>query len=809
MVKRKRCQKPQTPSMEDLRTKLSKIDHHHRQLKSSFHTLKSEIKTGFFEAEDVFHSMSVPLMKLVALKTDEMAEEGASSTFYSDSSQLSFQHRSNVVESESSNKSRFPAKERDQVKKMKKLISKEEENYSGRVRKAGNEIMEKQRVQLQKLVHLLRQIEIHVNTRQNDILESLNQNAHSIHSIFQKSASYLANVHRIDQTKKVETTELIVMMSKLLKIIFERTNLVTESVEDGVRDLIRELAEHMCNPMVDYVQEIKAEIATGSTLKKLIDVVGEMERAIVDGRSKLEEAKKEVRIEKVEKFEVLGKLKELEEKRLKESEEKRLKESEARRLKELEEKRLKESEKKLSKIVHHHGQLKTSFHVLKSQIKTGLLEAEEVFTSLSVPLMKLVGLKTEEMAEEGRSSTFYMESDSPQLNLQHQRNIFMAEIPGKSPFPAEKRDQVHQMEEENYSERVKKAGNEAMEKQRVQLQKLVYLLRKIEIHVNTRQDDILETLNHQANSIRSIFRKSASYLTNVHRIDQTANNHLETTTLIVTVLKLLKGIFEQMNLVTGSVEDGVQDLVRELAEHMCNPMVDYVQEIKAEMAAGGTLKKLIDVMSEMERVIVDGRSKLEEAKNEVRVEQARKFDALRRLKESEEKRLALNELLGFLLKTKENSKEPFLLQHKLAALEEDQILDERVRSQLKTALRDRNNQVQSKFPTSPTGELLKIVPAAPGKKTPEQIISRGNYQNKISMAVVEPVVIDQNLRRTTGSVTQTLRNQMGTPGNPSANCSPMLGSSSAGLVDHFNSIKRICRSTYLPQRKFVFKHGGS
>ncbi|KAJ0571079.1 hypothetical protein HanHA300_Chr05g0185441 [Helianthus annuus] len=63
---------------------------------------------------------------------------------------------------------------------------------------------------------------------------------------------------------------------------------------------------------------------------------------------------------------------------------------------------------KLARIISRQDQLKISFNHLKSQIKIGLLEAEDVFSSLAVPLMKLVGLKTAEMAEEGRSSTIFM-----------------------------------------------------------------------------------------------------------------------------------------------------------------------------------------------------------------------------------------------------------------------------------------------------------------------------------------------------------------------------------------------------------------
>lgn len=44
-----------------------------------------------------------------------------------------------------------------------------------------------------------------------------------------------------------------------------------------------------------------------------------------------------------------------------------------------------------------------------------ILKAEEVFSSLAIPMMKLVGLKTVEMAKEGRFSTFIIDTYSPQV----------------------------------------------------------------------------------------------------------------------------------------------------------------------------------------------------------------------------------------------------------------------------------------------------------------------------------------------------------------------------------------------------------
>ena len=63
---------------------------------------------------------------------------------------------------------------------------------------------------------------------------------------------------------------------------------------------------------------------------------------------------------------------------------------------------------KLRSIVARQEQMKSAFTELKSQINIGLRQAEDVFASLAIPLMKLVGLKTTEMAEDGRFTTIIL-----------------------------------------------------------------------------------------------------------------------------------------------------------------------------------------------------------------------------------------------------------------------------------------------------------------------------------------------------------------------------------------------------------------
>ncbi|KAF6140646.1 hypothetical protein GIB67_013939 [Kingdonia uniflora] len=249
--------------------------------------------------------------------------------------------------------------------------------------------------------------------------------------------------------------------------------------------------------------------------------------------------------------------------------------------------------------------MKVSFQNLKSQIKTGLFEAEDVFESLAIPLMKLVGLKTEEMVDEGRSSTILMDPTKDQVL--------------KLRVPARDKHQLLRLEseDESYNYRATKACKELIEKQHLQLQQLVYLLRKIEAN------------------------KAIFFLTSVHQKSQT-----EETAHIVT-LKLFRTTFEHVGSALCSVEGGVEDLMHELAENMCPPMVEYVNGLKTKLAAG-TMIRLTSAVEKMERVVKNSRLELEEARKKVRMEEKRKSEALIKLKEVEEKGKAMKDFVGHL-----------------------------------------------------------------------------------------------------------------------------------------------------------------
>ncbi|XVF54793.1 hypothetical protein PTKIN_Ptkin05aG0210200 [Pterospermum kingtungense] len=331
---------------------------------------------------------------------------------------------------------------------------------------------------------------------------------------------------------------------------------------------------------------------------------------------------------------------------------------------------------KLTRLVSQKEQVKIAYHQLKSQIKIGLAEAEAVFNSLAVPLMKLVGLKTEEMAEEGRVTTFLVDADS---SPRFHSNGFTSESPLISVSPtADAGDWNFQnhIKEKTCAAKAVIAGKEFYDKQQTQLMQLVQLLRQVETRVNSHQDDILQSLATQRDSLQKLFQKSIYFISAFH-----SQNH---DTLLIT-LKLLQLIFDKTDAVLCSVEDGMQGLIEDLAEKMCSPMVEYVKGLKAEMKMG-TCARLLAVVDEMERSMRSGRIELEEARKRARVAEEGRINALRKLKESEEKVRRMkeyNELLA------EIQKENFehLVSQKVISMEEDEAYNNKLARKLKGKMR--------------------------------------------------------------------------------------------------------------------------
>ncbi|CAA0811263.1 Unknown protein [Striga hermonthica] len=248
---------------------------------------------------------------------------------------------------------------------------------------------------------------------------------------------------------------------------------------------------------------------------------------------------------------------------------------------------------KMWQIVSRHEQLKVAFHQLHSQIRTGLLEAEEVFASLATPLTKLVGLKTVEMAAEGRFSTIFTSVDR---------------------FPSQ---------QENYMVRATTAGNEFMERQKLQLMQLISLLKKIEAQVNLSQRSISQNLSDHQADMEKFFLKAFAYISSTHQSGPSNE-------LFHVMLKILRATFNQVVAALESVEVGIDDLIRELAQKMCGPMVEYANGLKVEIRAG-TCSRLLEVIKEMDGAMKVRELELEEARKRARSAEEGRIKAMNML----------------------------------------------------------------------------------------------------------------------------------------------------------------------------------
>lgn len=202
-----------------------------------------------------------------------------------------------------------------------------------------------------------------------------------------------------------------------------------------------------------------------------------------------------------------------------------------------------------------------------------------------------------------------------------------------------------EFQDENYMNRAMIASNELKDRQMQQLIRLIDLLRKIEAQVNSSHKSIFQSLaDHQA-SIQNFFLKALTYASSIHQSNQKND-------LSLVMLKLFKAASDLIVGALGSVELQVEDLIHELATHMCNPMVEYVNVLKVEMKSG-TCSHLLEVVKEMDSVMIAKKFELEEARKKARLAELSRVEALSKLREMEETTQKMTLYPGLLIKAKE------------------------------------------------------------------------------------------------------------------------------------------------------------
>ncbi|XP_071721733.1 uncharacterized protein [Rutidosis leptorrhynchoides] len=273
----------------------------------------------------------------------------------------------------------------------------------------------------------------------------------------------------------------------------------------------------------------------------------------------------------------------------------------------------------LVRLVSCHQQIKIAFQDLESHIKIGLHEAEEVFQSLSVPLMTLVGLKNKEMATEGRYSSIIISSRATHSEQRTSRDI----ASGSSTVP-----QNIGFLGGNYGNKASIAGKELVKSQQTRLSNLFCTLKQVEAQVNSHHNDLLESLaNHRA-TMKKFLEKAVHFLSTVDGKSQEE--------VFMVSMKIFRAVFEKICGVLGSVENGVDNLMQDLAKEMCPPVVHFVKGLHSDIKQGLSIQ-FLSMVEEIEISLENGRLQLEEARTNSRIAEEAKREALCKLKETEER----------------------------------------------------------------------------------------------------------------------------------------------------------------------------
>ncbi|XP_027169701.1 uncharacterized protein LOC113769454 [Coffea eugenioides] len=319
--------------------------------------------------------------------------------------------------------------------------------------------------------------------------------------------------------------------------------------------------------------------------------------------------------------------------------------------------------------------------------------------------MMLVGLKTGEMADEGRFSSIIINDKNnyyPSNYKERERNGDKSEeVCSRLVVAMRGMDEnlrIGKFEGLNVAAKATKACKELIHKQKLQLMQLVQLLKQIEAQVNSSQDDIFQTLADQRASIQKLFQQAVAYVYATHQSCQSNGTSIN-------MVKLLKITYDHVDSALGSVEIGVENLMTKLGDKMCNPMVQYVNELKTDVVTG-TCPNLLAMVEEIGGEMRLRSLQLEEARKKVRAVEKSRIDALNKLRETEGRMEMLKEEQRFLSEINDGSRGHSVSEKsvKLLYAEEDQAKDEKLLWEL--LRKKRKLQV----PDSPFGakELLGI-----------------------------------------------------------------------------------------------------
>ncbi|KAI5067462.1 hypothetical protein GOP47_0017990 [Adiantum capillus-veneris] len=257
--------------------------------KECFHTLKQDLLKGMAEANDIFNSMSIPLVRLVGLKMQQLAEQGRQTSVC-----LSPPLQSEILQAYSPPALCSDNRKRRCSEAWQSALSIPEDNLTVQAAHHVEEFSQLQKQQLRQLVGVVKMVEKLVRSQEETITEKFQDSESYLVNLQQSSLVNFKNLHQQVMDMRQQDSHLAyrlrvaeqsyqALMSLAVKIQESgidkvRKNLLNVKIE--VEGMVNELASSMCKPVVSFLKELRRDNDASMVVLKLQSLVAEMDHRV-------------------------------------------------------------------------------------------------------------------------------------------------------------------------------------------------------------------------------------------------------------------------------------------------------------------------------------------------------------------------------------------------------------------------------------------------------------------------------------------------------------------------------------------------
>ncbi|GLJ44587.1 hypothetical protein SUGI_0937120 [Cryptomeria japonica] len=318
---------------------------------------------------------------------------------------------------------------------------------------------------------------------------------------------------------------------------------------------------------------------------------------------------------------------------------------------------------KLIFTLHRLHQTKKTYSQLKSEVVKGLGEAKDVFTNISIPLLRLVDLKVEEMEKDGRKTVVFTNNFEMLGEFGVESETFQSVLSSTQKL-------LQRSEGESFKDKAAYHTDQILYTIKCQVKQLMLLLKTIESLVRSQERDLIQRFEDHQGFVK---RMQDKFVSETMRLHQQVQNMKENAfsnadqdslnpsileqgykALLSIVLKLQKAVFDGFRKGLGELKEEMEGMIDDLASHMCQPLLSYMKRLSSE-GIMSLVRQLQSLVEQMETNFVQHLPALMAANNRLLL-QVRNSEILLKERENKLQKMGMS-LKNALLKRGEETEE--------------------------------------------------------------------------------------------------------------------------------------------------------